>query len=168
MDKLHEIQSIPIWVLSPHNDVSKRAENIKRVVLEYIFNEAQCQEAESSGKDAVQLYLDSPNKYEKPFSIYAEKDIVVCLEQRIVKVRGMRVELPPKEFDILVLLITHPQQVLKYKTIFNMVWHEGEAFYSRKVLANHISNLRQKLRINDDTPNYVINIHHVGYKFDAE
>ncbi len=166
LDILHSIQPIPIWVLSPDIDVSKRAENINRVVLENFFNEAQCLEIEASSKDAVQHYLDNPSQYKKPLSIYTENEISVCLEERIVKVSGHRIELPPKEFDILVLLITQPKQVLKYSTIYSLVWREDETCFSRKVLANHISNLRKKLRVCDDMPNYVININRIGYKFD--
>ncbi len=44
--------------------------------------------------------------------------------QRQVWVGGQVVELTAKEFDILALLITHPQRVFTYELIMELVWNE--------------------------------------------
>ena len=58
--------------------------------------------------------------------------------------------LTAKEFDILALLITHPQRVFTYELIMELVWDEDAACYSRKAVSNHVSNLRKKLKITPD------------------
>ncbi len=168
LDELHGIQEIPIVILSPELEIAKRAESFQHGVIEHILNEVQRQELRLSGKDAIQYYLDSKDKGPAPLTIVTVTDLFVCLEHRTVEVRGQRIELTPKEFDILVLLITRPKHVFPYRVIFDSVWKERETHYSRKVLANQMSKLRSKLKVQEDIPNYVISIHGIGYKFDTE
>lgn len=93
-------------------------------------------------------------------------DLYFCLEQRLVRVDGQVVNLTAKEFDILALLITHPQRVFTYELIMELVWDEDAACYSRKAVSNHVSNLRKKLKITPDGLEYIKNIVGVGYKFE--
>ena len=93
-------------------------------------------------------------------------DLYFCLEQRLVRVDGQVVNLTVKEFDILALLITHPQRVFTYELIMELVWNEDVTFYSRKAVSNHVSNLRKKLKITPDGLEYIKNIVGVGYKFE--
>lgn len=72
-----------------------------------------------------------------------------------------------KEFDILALLITNQRRVFTYEMIVDLVWNEDPAFYSRKTLASHVSNLKRKLKTSLDIPDYIINVYGIGYKFDA-
>jgi DNA-binding response OmpR family regulator len=131
------------------------------------LNEDQRQEAETCGKDAVQYYLDLPDRGEQPLTAVTTKDICFCIEHRTVDVCGQRIQLTPKEFDILALLITHPRQVFTFDMIIDMVWKEDPAYYSRKTLNSHINNLRKKLEVQPEVPQCIISVHGIGYKFDA-
>ncbi|NBK94181.1 winged helix family transcriptional regulator [bacterium 1XD21-13] len=90
-----------------------------------------------------------------------------CLEYRLVEVCGQEIELTAKEFDILALLILNPRRVFTYEMISDIVWKEEYNEYSRKAINNHISNLRKKLKVTPDIPNYIKSVHSVGYKFDV-
>ena len=95
-----------------------------------------------------------------------EGDLYFCLEQRLVTVRGQVIPLTVKEFDILALLIQNPKRVFTYEMLLDLVWHESYTYYSRKAINNHVSNLRKKIRIAPDLPDYVKSVYGVGYKFD--
>lgn len=95
-----------------------------------------------------------------------EGDLYFCLEQRMVCVRDQEIELTAKEFDILALLIMNPKRVFTYEMIIDIVWHEDFDYYSRKAINNHVSNLRKKLKVEPDVPDYIKSVHSVGYKFD--
>ena len=41
-------------------------------------------------------------------------------------------------------------------------------YYSRKAVNNHISNLRKKLRVAPDLPDYVKSVYGIGYKFELK
>ena len=94
-----------------------------------------------------------------------EGDLYFCLEQRMVYVRDQEIDLTAKEFDILALLIMNPKRVFTYEMIIDIVWHEDCDYYSRKAINNHVSNLRRKLRIEVDSPDYIESVHSIGYKF---
>ena len=95
-----------------------------------------------------------------------EGDLYFCLEQRLVTVRGQAIPLTVKEFDIFALLILNPKRVFTYEMLLDLVWHEDYTYYSRKAINNHVSNLRKKIKITPDLPDYVKSVYGVGYKFD--
>lgn len=94
-------------------------------------------------------------------------DLYFCLEQRKVYVCNIEIRLTAKEFDLFALLIMHPKRVFTYEMIIDLVWHEDYMFYSRKAVNNHVSNLRKKLKITPDIPDYVKSVYGVGYKFEV-
>lgn len=95
------------------------------------------------------------------------QELYVCLEHRSVCVKGEKVQLTVKEFDLLALMIMHPKRVFTYEMIMDLVWHEDYTFYSRKAVNNHVSNLRKKIKITPDTPDYIKSVYGIGYKFDV-
>ena len=95
-------------------------------------------------------------------------DLYFCLEQRLVLVHGQEIELTAKEFDIFALLIMNPRRVLTYDMIIDLVWHENLDYYSRRAISNHVSNLRRKLRIAPEIPDYIRSVHGIGYKFNPD
>lgn len=94
-------------------------------------------------------------------------DMYFCLEQRVVIIRKKIIKLTVKEFDLLALLIMHPKRVFTYEMIMDLVWNEDYTFYSRKAVNNHVSNLRKKLKIAPDIPDYIKSVYGVGYKFEV-
>ncbi|MET3681941.1 DNA-binding response OmpR family regulator [Alkalibacillus flavidus] len=77
-------------------------------------------------------------------------------------VRGERaMSLTPKEFDLLVLLMEHPRQVLSRDQILNTVW--GYDFAGdTNVVDVYVRYLRKKVDQNEDTP-YIHTVRGVGY-----
>ena len=105
-----------------------------------------------------------PKKANQPFTEVREGDLYFCLEQRLVTVRGQAIELTVKEFEIFSLLILNPKRVFTYEMLMDLVWNED--YYSRKAVNNHVSNLRKKLKVAPDLPDYVKSVYGIGYKFE--
>ena len=78
-------------------------------------------------------------------------DIEVDLRTREVKRRGQGVHLTAREFELLVYLMRHPNQVLSREQILNSVW--GYDFDpGTNVLSVYVNYLRRKLTIEGDLP----------------
>lgn len=92
-------------------------------------------------------------------------NLYLCLEHRLVTVHNQEIALTVKEFDIFALLIMNPKRVFTYELIADLVWNEDYIYYSRKAINNHVSNLRKKLKIRPDDPNYIKTVIGIGYKF---
>lgn len=103
---------------------------------------------------------------ENPLTVIDIGALHFCLEYRSVEVQGQEIELTAKEFDILALLILNPRRVFTYEMITDIVWKEDYNICSRKTITNHISNLRRKLKVVPEIPDYIKSVHSVGYKFD--
>ncbi len=83
-------------------------------------------------------------------------------ERRSVTRYGEAIELTPKEFDILLLLVSHPNKVFGAEHIFRQVW--GEAYFeSGNTVMVHIRTLRKKL--GDEKHKIIKTVWGVGYAF---
>ena len=78
---------------------------------------------------------------------------------------GREVELRPKEFDLLVLLVDNAGRVVSRDRIMREVWDENW-FGSTKTLDMHITRLRRKLAP-DGSPDPITTLRGVGYRLDA-
>lgn len=103
-----------------------------------------------------------------PLTVINEGDICFCLEHRSVEVCGQSLKLTAKEFDIFALLILNARRVFTYEMIVDIIWREAYTFYSRKVISNHISNIKRKIRAISDAHEYIVSVYGIGYKFDPD
>jgi DNA-binding response OmpR family regulator len=85
---------------------------------------------------------------------------------RAVRVRGEPVDLPPKEFELLRLLLANAGIVLTTNYLLDAVW--GEEFAGAvQVLYVHIGWLRERIELDPRQPRYIQTVRGVGYKFAA-
>lgn len=96
-------------------------------------------------------------------SILTYKDIVLDTEQKKVTVGGTALVLTLKEYEILLLLLKHPQKVFSKANLFESVWNE-EYFSEDNTLNVHISNIRSKLKSANPNEEYIETIWGMGYK----
>ena len=109
-----------------------------------------------------------PQRLNHPLTETRAGDLYFCLEQRLVTIREQPIELTVKEFEIFSLLILNPKRVFTYEMLMELVWEEDYTYYSRKAVNNHVSNLRRKLKIAPNLPDYVKSVYGIGYKFETK
>lgn len=73
-------------------------------------------------------------------------------------------DLTAKEFDLLVHFARHPGRVYSRADLLDRVWGYGHGGYEHTV-NSHINRLRAKVEQDPATPNYVLTVWGVGYKF---
>jgi DNA-binding response OmpR family regulator len=91
----------------------------------------------------------------------------IDLTGRTVTVGGQPVDLTPKEFDLLVLLASHPGRVFGRETLLEKVWGYDYLGDSRTVDV-HVQRLRRKLKEDPHQPRYLLTVRSIGYKFARE
>jgi len=91
----------------------------------------------------------------------------IDLDGRTVIVDGNLVSLTPKEFDLLVLLASHPGRVFGRETLLEKVWGYDYLGDSRTVDV-HVQRLRRKLEEDPHHPRYLLTVRSIGYKFARE
>ncbi|MCO5215585.1 MAG: response regulator transcription factor [Thermomicrobiales bacterium] len=94
------------------------------------------------------------------------ENITLNLTSHTVERDGQMIELTPREFDLLAILMRHPNQVLTRQTLMQRVW--GDDFYGESnVLEVVIGNLRRALEASDDT-RVVQTVRGIGYVLRAQ
>jgi two-component system alkaline phosphatase synthesis response regulator PhoP len=83
---------------------------------------------------------------------------------RIVEVHGKRIELSPKEFDLLVLFASNPGRTYTRVHLLEQVWGYQFEGYEHTV-NSHINRLRSKIESDLNTPEFILTTWGVGYKF---
>lgn len=91
-------------------------------------------------------------------------DITVDLRKHEVNRSGTRVELNPKEFELLVLLLSNRGQVISREQILRKVWGYDYIGNDRTVDV-HMRWMRRKLETAPDNPQYLLTVRGYGYKF---
>jgi len=89
--------------------------------------------------------------------------IEICRRSRSVQKHGERVELTPKEFDLLVELVRHEGAVVSRIDLMKTVWGHASTIVSRTV-DTHIAELRRKLEIDPSRPSLILTVRKAGYR----
>lgn len=88
-------------------------------------------------------------------------------EKRKVLLLDQRVELTPKEFDLLYLLAKNPGRSYSRGELLELIWGYDFSGYEHTVNA-HINRLRGKIEQDPNNPNYILTTWGVGYRFNDE
>lgn len=110
--------------------------------------------------DAIQK--ETGNKTE-----IAVSDLLIDVTKRKVSLKGERIELTPKEFDLLHLLASHPGKTYTREQLLNILWGYQYNGYEHTV-NSHINRLRSKIEPDISNPKYILTSWGVGYRFNEE
>jgi two-component system alkaline phosphatase synthesis response regulator PhoP len=94
-------------------------------------------------------------------------DLVIEASKRKVTINGERIELTPKEFDLLHLLASHPGKTYTREQLLNILWGYQYNGYEHTV-NSHINRLRSKIEPDISKPKYILTSWGVGYRFNEE
>ncbi len=92
-------------------------------------------------------------------------DVRLDPDSHEVTIRGARVSLPLKEFELLALLLDNGGRVLTRDTLIDRVWG-SDYVGDTKTLDVHIKRLRSKVESDPGNPTRIVTIRGLGYKYD--
>lgn len=87
-------------------------------------------------------------------------------ETRTVSVSGNVSDFTVKEFDLLWLLASHPNQVFSRNQLLDKVW-QLDYFGDTTTVTVHIRRLREKIEADASKPNWIKTVWGIGYKFEG-
>jgi len=101
---------------------------------------------------------------EQPLPKVELPELTIDVEKRLVEVRGERVHLTPKEFDVLRVLVTQQGKPITHARLNQIVWgpdHREETEHLRVV----IRQLRKKMEKDPAHPQHILTEPWLGYRF---
>lgn len=93
-------------------------------------------------------------------------DIQIDLDHFEVLVRGEKVELTPKEYELLVYFTQRKGRIISRDQLLNQIWNFDYAGETR-IVDVHISHLREKIEEDTKSPKYIKTVRGFGYKFEV-
>jgi two-component system response regulator RegX3 len=101
----------------------------------------------------------------QPGEILEIGDVRLDAARHEVAVRGERVALPLKEFELLELLLANAGRVLTRDVLIDRVW--GPNYYGdTKTLDVHVKRLRAKVENDPGSPARIVTVRGVGYRYE--
>lgn len=91
-------------------------------------------------------------------------EIAVDEQNYEVSVRGKKIELTPKEFELLVYFMKRKDRVIDRDTLLDRIWNYDFAGQSR-IVDVHVSHLRDKIELDPKRPIYLVTVRGFGYRF---
>ncbi len=85
-------------------------------------------------------------------------------DKRKVTLAGIKVDLTPKEFDLLYLFMSNPGKSYSRDSLLKQVWGYEFSGYEHTV-NSHINRLRAKIELDLAAPKYILTTWGVGYRF---
>ena len=94
-------------------------------------------------------------------------ELEIDIDKRKVSLNNARVELSPKEFELVALLASNPGKSYSRKRLLNLVWGYDFEGYEHTV-NSHINRLRGKIEEDVSNPKFILTSWGVGYRFNEE
>lgn len=99
--------------------------------------------------------------------IFAYGDLKIDPTKRKVQIKDVKIDLTPKEFDLLYLFMSNPGKSYTRENLLNLVWGYEFSGYEHTV-NSHINRLRTKIEPDITNPIYILTTWGIGYRFTDE
>ena len=155
--EIKKIQDIPVIILSARQEEYDKLFGFELGVDDYVVKPFSPKELMARVK--VVLERQRPHKNR----MLVVEGLHVDMDGRTVEVDGEKAQLTPKEIDLLMYLLSHPNVALSRERLLSDVW--GFDFYGDdRTVDSHIKMLRSHIGQYRDR---IVTVRGMGYKFET-
>lgn len=160
---IREKANIPIIMLSAKSSDADKIIGLNLGADDYMTKPFNPLELVARDKSQLRRFTTLNPNPQTATDLILIRDLCIDQKKHIVTIRGENATLTPIEFEILVLLCSHPNIVFSMEEIFEKVWKE-RYYDSNNTVMVHIRKLREKIEKNPRYPEYIKTVWGVGYK----
>jgi DNA-binding response OmpR family regulator len=157
--KIREISDVPILFLTAVQDDTDKIRGLNIGADDYIVKSATPGEIVARIKAVLRRSLSRENNNTLNYG-----SLKINIYTREVFVNRRRVNLTPKEFELLQFLAEHPRQVFSHDQLYQKVW--GNELIDEHTIRVFIARVREKIEENPSKPQWIHTVWGVGYKFE--
>ncbi len=160
--QIRSLTKAPVIILTVRDNLSDKLKGFEMGADDYLTKPFEYLELEARVRACLRrARLVTPKKEEIDFGHFK-----VIPAKREVWVKGKKVHLTRKEYDLLELFISHAGEVLTREFIKKEIWPDKEIYPWSRTLDVHIKRLREKIEPDPENPRYIITHPGVGYRFE--
>jgi DNA-binding response OmpR family regulator len=155
--------TVPIIMLTAKTEESDKVNGLELGADDYITKPFSIREFSSRVKAVLRRasFAQPEAQFEEPID---SGDLRIDFEKRSVTVRGEPAQLTYVEFEILAALARAPGRVFSRTMLLETVWGDS-AYRDPRTIDVHIRHLREKLEAEPKTPELILTVRGVGYRF---
>ena len=159
--RIRKDSNVPVIMLTAKGDTFDKVLALELGADDYIVKPFEPKELIARIKAVIRR---SENAQEEEDTVRYD-DLEVSLSTYTVEYMGNKIELPPKELELLFFLATHPNKVFTREQLLQKVW-EFDFYGDSRTVDVHIKRLREKLT--GDHSWQIKTVWGVGYKFEVK
>ena len=160
--EIRKSSQVPIIMLTARDEITDKVVGLEVGADDYLTKPFHPQELVARAKALLRRARSEPGQPE----VIRAGGLEVDLLRHEVRAGDAKVNLRPKEFDLLALLARHPGRVFQRGELLDLVWGYDFPGYTRTVDV-HVQQLREKLSVAGVTDPSVQTVWGVGYKLEA-
>jgi two-component system, OmpR family, response regulator len=155
--------TVPIIMLTAKTEEGDKVQGLELGADDYITKPFSIREFSSRVKAVLRRasFAQPEAQFEEPIDV---GDLQIDFEKRSVIVRGEAAQLTYVEFEILAALARAPGRVFSRTMLLERVWGDA-AYRDPRTIDVHIRHLREKLEGEPKTPELILTVRGVGYRF---
>ncbi|MDZ4822165.1 MAG: response regulator transcription factor [Flavobacteriales bacterium] len=154
----------PVLMLTARTDEIDKVLGLETGADDYVTKPFSIREFLARVKAILRRVENDMEVLDADLQIIRIRDMEIDRKKRRVVLNSKRIELTPKEFDLLFLLASNPGVTYERKELLNKVWGYNFKGFEHTV-NSHINRLRTKIEIDPNEPTYVLTTWGVGYRF---
>lgn len=158
---IRKVSSIPIIMLTAKGETFDKVLGLELGADDYIVKPFEPKELVARVK-AVLRRVDPKDDNSKKVVV---PNLTISLSNYTVVYRGERVEMPPKELELLYFLASHKNQVFTREQLLNQIW-SYEYIGDTRTVDVHVKRIREKFQ--EEEVWSLKTVWGVGYKFEVK
>ncbi|MBE5940899.1 MAG: response regulator transcription factor [Lachnospiraceae bacterium] len=160
---IREFSDVPIIMLTAKGDDMDKILGLEYGADDYITKPFNILEVKARIKAIIRRNQKKAPAVAEPKQL-VEGEMVIELDSRRVTIADKEINLTAKEFNILTLLLFHPNKVYSRDDLLREVWG-SDALGDGRTVDVHVRRLREKIESNPGDPRYIQTKWGVGYYF---
>lgn len=162
LSRLREFSNVPVILLTAKSEDTDKVLGLNIGADDYITKPFNPVELLARVRSQLRRYLQLGGGAVRE-SVLSIGPISLDDGSKTVTLDGEPVNLTPREYEILKLLMQNPGRVFHPRDLYRKVWNE-EPYGAESTVAVHIRHLREKLEIDPASPRYIRAVWGQGYK----
>ena len=156
--------STPIMMLTCHSEESDKVLALELGADDYVTKPFSILELKARTKALLRRSQETGLSEPQQKKNIRFKNIIIDTDKRKTEVKGERLDLTPKEFDLLTLLASNPGKTFSRQELLEKIWGYAFAGYEHTI-TSHINRLRIKIEPDLQHPQYILTSWGSGYRF---
>jgi len=165
--QLRKEKNTPVIMLTAKSEEIDRVLGLEIGADDYITKPFSIRELLARIKAVMRRTETKPLHNEENSSAIQADGLTIDIDKRKVLLENKKIELSPKEFELLVLMASNPGRNYSRSELLNIIWGYNFDGYEHTV-NSHINRLRAKIESDMANPSYILTTWGVGYKFNED